>query len=26
MTSIAPYSYTRGGGFHIRLHYAVPRM
>lgn len=26
MTSIDPYSYTRGGGFHIRLHYAVPRM
>jgi len=26
VTSIDPYSYTRGGGFHIRLHYAVPRM
>lgn len=26
MTGIAPYSYTRGGRFHIRPHYAVPRM
>ena len=26
MTGIAPYIYTRGGGFHIRPHYAVPRM
>ncbi|MEE1332938.1 MAG: hypothetical protein UIG41_09790 [Gemmiger formicilis] len=26
MTSIAPYSNPRRGGFHIRPHYAVPRM
>lgn len=26
MTGTAPYSYTRGDGFHIRPHYAVPRM
>ncbi len=26
MTGIDPYSYTRGGGFHIRPHYAVLRM
>ena len=26
MTGIAPYSNPRRGGFHIRPHYAVPRM
>ena len=26
MTGIDPYSNTRRGGFHIRPHYAVPRM
>ena len=26
MTSIDPYSNPRMGGFHIRPHYAVPRM
>ena len=26
MTSIDPYSNPRRGGFHIRPHYAVPRM
>lgn len=26
MTSIAPYSNPRRSGFHIRPHYAVPRM
>ena len=26
MTSIAPYSNPRRGGFHIRPHYAVSRM
>ena len=26
MTGIDPYSHIRRGGFHIRPHYAVPRM